>query len=181
MILDKAKMAHEMALELIKLVPDLMAYQLAERCFEYADAMQVEADKRVERGVPEVLMAVQQTFTNGVEQPRYAPFIADQKRTPKVSRFERSDAVKGVLNKAENMGLAKSKTDKEWQPDWSQAPDNCLFFCVASDGGYGFFTDIYPKLMGGDYFYVGCGGLMIENHGYKGDWRDSLRERPKGK
>lgn len=67
--------------------------------------------------------------------------------------------------------------EEEWQPDWSQAPDDCRFFCVASNGGYGFFTNLEPEFMG-DYFYVGCEGLMTENHGYTGDWRNSLRKRP---
>lgn len=44
--MDKLQMAHEMALELVKIKPDLLAWQIADRCFEYADAMQAEADKR---------------------------------------------------------------------------------------------------------------------------------------
>lgn len=67
--------------------------------------------------------------------------------------------------------------EEDWQPDWGQAPDDCRFFCVASNGGYGFFTNLEPEFMG-DYFYVGCEGLMTENHGYTGDWRNSLRKRP---
>ena len=43
---SKLDLAHEMALELIKVQPSLMAYQIAERSFEYADAMYAEHEKR---------------------------------------------------------------------------------------------------------------------------------------
>ena len=42
--------------------------------WEYADAMQAEADKRKPK--PE-LPSLQQTFIDGVEQPRYAPSLDD--------------------------------------------------------------------------------------------------------
>lgn len=53
--MDKLQMAHDMALELVKIKPSLSAWQIADRCFEYADAMQAEADKRKPSGLPEVL------------------------------------------------------------------------------------------------------------------------------
>ena len=53
--MNKMQMAHEMALELVKIKPSLLAWQIADRCFEYADAMQAEADKRVNKERPEVL------------------------------------------------------------------------------------------------------------------------------
>lgn len=55
MILDKMKLAHEMALRIIDLCPELTPDELAERCFKYADAMQAEADKRKVKGVPEAI------------------------------------------------------------------------------------------------------------------------------
>jgi len=42
----KMDMAHEMALEIVKLRPELMAWQVADRAWEYADAMYAEAEKR---------------------------------------------------------------------------------------------------------------------------------------
>lgn len=67
---------------------------------------------------------------------------------------------------------------KEWQPDWSVAPDGYGWFCVGSDGGYGFFSKQKPKLYG-DYYFVGNDGFVCKNHSYQGHWRDSLRKRPK--
>ena len=53
--MNKIQMAHEMALELVKIKPSLSAWQIADRCFEYADAMQAEAEKRECKDRPEVL------------------------------------------------------------------------------------------------------------------------------
>lgn len=86
-------------------------------------------------------------------------------------------AMQAEADKREEQNAVDEYSSPEWQPDWSQAPDDCHFFCVASSGGYGFFTNLEPEFMG-DYFYVGREGLMTENHGYTGDWRNSLRKRP---
>lgn len=88
-----------------------------------------------------------------------------------------ADAMQAEADKREEQNAVDGCSSPEWQPDWSQAPDGCRFFCVASNGGYGFFTNLEPEFMG-DYFYVGCGGLMIESHGYTGSWRNSVRKRP---
>lgn len=144
----------------------------------YADAMQAEADKRENKTRPEVLMAVQQTFINGIEQPRYAPSIGDQKRTPKVSRFERSDAVKEVLSRAESTGLIKPKSDKEWQPDWSKVPTGYDWFVVGGCSGKGFFCLIEPAIVKDHYWFVGEDCLSVDKHNYQGNWRNSLRKRP---
>ena len=168
----KLEMAHEYALQLSK-NPSVTATHndkdIASRAWQYADAMQAEADKRGNKTRPEVLMAVQQTFINGIEQPRYATSMGDQKRTPKVSRFERSDAVKEVLSRAENMGLIKPKAVDEWQPDWSQAPDNALTWAINS-GGYASWA-LYKD---GHYFST----VQAPPFGYTGGWRNSLRKRP---
>ena len=68
MILDKAKMAHDYAIEMLKRGDP--ERRIAFDAWQYADAMQAEADKR--KSKPE-LPSLQQTFINGVEQPRYAP------------------------------------------------------------------------------------------------------------
>lgn len=110
----KLEMAHEYAIALLRSDSENMEFdKFIQLCWNYADTMQAEADKRENKTKPETLRVVQQTFINGVEQPRYATSTSDQKRTPKVSRFERSDAVKEVLNRAENMGLIKPKEPRE--------------------------------------------------------------------
>ena len=138
MILDKAKMAHDYLLKLMETNPKLNAKYATEFVWEMADAMQAEADKR--KPIPK-LPALQQTFIDGVEQPRYAPSC------------------------------------DEWQPDWSQAPMGFNRFVVGSDGGYGFFTNMEPQLQD-DFWFVGADGIVIKDHGYQGNWQDSLRKRP---
>ena len=75
---------------------------------------------------------------------------------------------------------------EEWQPDWSQAPENYKWAGVAADHagaitGTIFFEsepDYSPKNM---YSYYIGGGDSIFNKdafGYKGKWQDSLRKRP---
>ena len=70
-----------------------------------------------------------------------------------------------------------TKTNEEWQPDWSQAPMGFNRFVVGSDGGYGFFTNMEPQLQD-DFWFVGADGIVIKDHGYQGNWQDSLRKRP---
>lgn len=66
---------------------------------------------------------------------------------------------------------------EEWQPDWSQAPEGFNRFVVGSAGGHGFFTNIEPQMQG-DFWFVGADGVVVDGHGYKGHWKDSLRKRP---
>ena len=68
MILDKAKMAHDYAIEMLKRGDPERS--IAFDAWTLADTMQAEADKR--KPIPK-LPALQQTFIDGVEQPRYAP------------------------------------------------------------------------------------------------------------
>ena len=136
MILDKAKMAHDYAIEMLKRGDPERS--IAFDAWTLADAMQAEADKR--KPIPK-LPALQQTFIDGVEQQRYAPSC------------------------------------DEWQPDWSQAPMGFNRFVVGSDGGYGFFTNMEPQLQD-DFWFVGADGIVIKDHGYQGNWQDSLRKRP---
>lgn len=115
----------------------------------------------------EIMLAAHYNNTANFESPSEFSSIA----------WKYADAMQAEADKREKQKAIDEYSSPEWQPDWSQAPDDCCFFCVASNGGYGFFTNLEPEFMG-DYFYVGCGGLMIENHGYTGDWRNSLRKRP---
>ena len=68
--MNKLDMAHEYLLKLMETNPKLNAKYATEFVWEMVDAMQAEADKR--KPIPK-LPALQQTFIDGVEQPRYAP------------------------------------------------------------------------------------------------------------
>lgn len=68
--MDKMTMAHEYAMKhLENSNGNITIASLKSFAWEYAEAMQAEAEKRNRKPLP----AVQQTFVNGVEQPHYAP------------------------------------------------------------------------------------------------------------
>ena len=66
--MNKLQMAHDYAIEMLKRGDPERS--IAFDAWTLADAMQAEADKR--KPIPK-LPALQQTFIDGVEQPRYAP------------------------------------------------------------------------------------------------------------
>ena len=63
-------MAHAWAMKYGKVDSNYNRENTVQLAWDYADAMQAEADKR--KSKPE-LPSLQQTFIDGVEQPRYAP------------------------------------------------------------------------------------------------------------
>lgn len=67
---------------------------------------------------------------------------------------------------------------EEWQPDWSQAPDGYNWFCVGGCSGVGYFCKIEPVIYKDHYWFVGEDAKEIIDHGYQGDWKESMRERP---
>ena len=128
--MNKLQMAHQMALMLLKNAPLEEVSNAISTAWQYADAMQAEADKR--KSKPE-LPSLQQTFINGVEQPRYAP------------------------------------TCEEWQPDWSQAPENTTHWGMELGSAY------WLKEEGNGLFCkIGKASLF----GYTGNQQGSLRKRP---
>ena len=129
--MNKLQMAQEYALKMLENLNPMQIDKptrdgIAYECFELAEAMLAENDKRVVK-LPDVFF----------------------------------DANK----------------NEEWQPDWSQAPMGFNRFVVGSDGGYGFFTNMEPQLQD-DFWFVGADGIVIKDHGYQGNWQDSLRKRP---
>lgn len=66
--------------------------------------------------------------------------------------------------------------DVNWQPDWSQAPDEAKYWAMDKDGSANFFRR-NPEITNGNGWDFG--GVMQANntHGYTGDWKNSLRKR----
>ena len=135
--MNKMQMAHEMALELVKIRPSMSAWQIADRCFEYADAMQAEADKRI-----------------------------TEVRIDDVSE--------------EHANALREACEKEWQPDWSQAPEWAKAWTRDRFGGQ--WWDTTPS-KGIDLWITDTKvPYKCENapdFNYQGAWQDSLRKRPK--
>ena len=109
-----------------------------------------------------------------------------------------ADAMQAEADKRENEEQDKLKQDdinyhdalveiglEEWQPDWSQAPDNLVkYFAVDENGCGGWF--ISKPVLCSDHWYWSDFEEWVDNDhydhapsfGYTGDWRNSLRKRP---
>ena len=133
----KLEMAHEIAVAMQSQEPITDMKLLSALAWQYADAMQAEADKR------------------------------------KSSEFP------NVLRCACGEIVAVKVDDKEWQPDWSQAPNGYDWFVVGWRSGKGFFCLVEPKIVKDHYWFAGEDCLSVGSHSYTGDWRNSLRKRPK--
>ena len=120
------------------------------------------------------------TIGDRLNMVRYAWGYADAMQAEADKRAEQKrKEIREMLN-ADNTFIEKEGQhfdDVEWQPDWSGAPMGFNRFVVGSDGGYGFFTNMEPQLQD-DFWFVGADGIVIKDHGYTGDWQDSLRKRP---
>ena len=139
MILDKAKMAHDYAIEMLKRGDPERS--IAFDAWTLADAMQAEADKREPSGFPNVL------------------------------RGARGEIV------------AVKVDDKEWQPDWSQAPDWANWWCLSVMHGAMWFSrePICTKstwVMLNDVKFCAASFDEAPSFNYAGNWQDSLRKRP---
>ena len=125
MILDKAKMAHDYAIEMLKRGDPERS--IAFDAWMLVDTMQAEADKRVVK-LPDVFF--------------------------------------------------DTKSNEEWQPDWSQAPDWANWW-VMTKGGFFAWVDSEPRLSnphGG--WLMSRGKTVAPSFNYAGNWQDSLRKRP---
>lgn len=186
MILDKAKMAHEMALELAR-KPDFEMFHIKlaiELGWKYADAMQVEADKRVERGVPEVIRercdftpAINKGFeraSNGVG----GRMVVRRDKDGKCLHAHYYSDITQVGKREFCMHCGDSMDG--WQPDWSQAPDGVVawVYCQLNKSGYWCVRNPEKLSRGWDTSTLRVSAPSFD---YKGDWRDSLRKRPEGK
>lgn len=83
--------------------------------------------------------------------------------------------------------VAVKVDDIEWQPDWSQAPEWANWWvAVANQSGKitgGWFYDVEPEFGESKgvsiYYSSNSNNILTDSFGYTGDWRESLRKRPK--
>ena len=154
--MNKMQMAHEYMLETIKFsgYRRMHMMQGVVDAWKYADAMQAEADER-----------------NKAE--------AEQKRKE----------VREILNDANTFIEREGQhfDDVEWQPGWSQAPDGYNYWVATADHSGkisgGWFYDVKPVIGESDgvsiYYSNSTNAILTESFNYQGDWKESLRERPK--
>ena len=130
MILDKAKMAHDYAIEMLKRGDPERS--IAFDAWTLADAMQAEADKRVVK-LPDVFF--------------------------------------------------DTKQNEEWQPDWSQAPDDKItHWTMEKDKRYSWWIGEPKKDSQNHYESIENANCSFygdaPSFNYQGNWQDSLRKRP---
>ena len=199
MIKTKMQLAQEMALAIqsTKLLHDMEL--VSDMAWKYADAMQAEVDKREKeeaaqkrKEIREMLNAPN-TFVER-EGQHFDDFCSDEIQAQRDAelygtgflkvtydsdgvKYERLNP-KTISVCSSNIGL-DSHVLKEWQPDWTQAPNGYDWFVVDGRSGKGFFCLVEPAIMKDHYWFVGEDCLSVDKHNYQGDWRNSLRKRPK--
>ena len=139
----KLELAHEWAMKHGDAETVGSRQNMIKYAWEYADAMQAEADKR-----------------NSSK-----PVITEQDK-------QRAEQVYANIVKP---------PIKEWQPDWSQAPDVATHWTMRQDGKCLWWKG--KPLFDGSCFYDAVGICHTVGYapsfGYHSDWRNSLRKRPK--
>ena len=142
----KLEMAHEYAIALINSDCEMQFDKFIQLCWNYADAMQVEADKRGEEEIDKW-----------------------------------SDELSNILKLSKFKPLELQPDSKEWQPDWSQAPEWANWWAMDENRDCYWHSCVDSPFIGNGVFEVGDSkGHTYDAplFGYQGDWRDSLRKRP---
>ena len=64
----------------------------------------------------------------------------------------------------------------EWQPDWSQAPNESNYWAMDGDGSCNWYK--YEPEISGYHWDFGRVTYSAPDFDYQGEWMDSLRKRP---
>ena len=195
----KLEMAHEYAIALINSDCEMQFDKFIRLCWNYADAMQAEADKREKeeaaqkrKEIREILNApntfveregqhfddvtdIQKPYTSSEEwQP-------DKRTNPKpaITEQDKQRAEQAYAN------IVKPPI-KEWQADWSRAPDWANWWAMDADRkSHWFSEEPYLNDSVGEWILRNNGEgldnifLPSLDYGYHSNWRKSLRKRPK--
>ena len=155
----KLEMAHEYAMKHIQEGWDINYDVLVVDAWQYADAMQAEADKREKE-----------------EAAQRRKEIREMLNAPNTFVEREGQHFDDVADACKTYG-----SSDEWQPDWSQAPDVATHWTMRQDGKCLWWKG--KPLFDGSCFYDTVGICHTVGYapsfGYTGDWRNSLRKRPK--
>ena len=152
----KLEMAHEYAIALINSDCEVQFDKFIRLCWNYADAMQAEADKRECKERTDVLLT--------------------KDKDGNCLHFHHEFGHKKCMDCGASL--------EEWQPDWSQAPDGYNWWAMDGFSGVANWYKSEPFLDDDDTDEWNV-VLSIATYreapsfGYTGDWRNSLRKRPK--
>ena len=107
----------------------------------------------------------------------------DDSFDPVAEAWKYADAMQAEVDKRENKEQSEHVFEaiEEWQPDWSQAPDVATHWTMRQDGKCLWWKG--KPLFDGSCFYDAVGICHTVGYapsfGYTGNWRNSLRKRPK--
>ena len=153
----KLEMAHDYLRDIVSNWEYDDSFDPVAEAWQYADAMQAEADKRECKERTDVLLT--------------------KDKDGKCLHFHHEFGHKKCMDCGASL--------EEWQPDWSQAPDWANWWAVDKNG-QGIWYNLEPRRdqsavewvidfsSGSDFSYK-----ISPDFNYQGDWRESLRKRPK--
>lgn len=155
----KLELAHQWNLKALETTGERYDYVLAvQESWQYADAMEVEYNKRLKEQKDKIYDPMQQKIQ---EQE------LDQQR---------------IDHLANEMKVSQVAHGEEWQPDWSQAPDGYDWWAMDEYGSWWF--DQEPEWIDAEwagYVFNKHNRSATEeapSFNYQGDWKDSLRKKP---
>ena len=153
----KLEMAHEFMMKKMETETIDNHWELFYTSWQYADAMQAEADQRKKE-----------------EAAQRRKEIREMLNAPNTFVEREGQHFDDVADACKTCG-----SSDEWQPDWSQAPDWANWWAMDMDKNCYWYED---KLHLGDVEWdrhsIGK-SFKSKHYGYTGDWRNSLRKRPK--
>ena len=164
----KLEMAHEYAMKHIQEGWDINYDVLVVDAWQYADAMQAEADKRIKAKAEK-----------DAEKSKVFFEKLTKNEDGSCKHFHTTLNRGECFDCGEKLNMADSP-QLEWQPDWSQAPDDATYWTMRQDGKCLWWKG--KPLFDGSCFYDAVGICHTVGYapsfGYTGDWRNSLRKRP---
>ncbi|WP_446892603.1 hypothetical protein [Acinetobacter sp. NS4_7] len=176
MIKTKMQLAHEMALAIqgTKLLHDMEL--VSDMAWKYADAMQAEADKRnkaeaeQKRKEMREMLNAPNTFIER-EGQHFDDVCSDEMQAQRDAelygtgflkvtydsngvKYERLDP-ETISMCSSNIGL-DSQVLKEWQPDWSQAPEWAKYWAIREDSDTALWCINKPTVTDDCFLSHGC-------------------------
>ena len=157
--MDKLTMAHDFVTGCIKNPTVTLRAEdiknIIHNAWQYADAMQAEADKRQNNT----------TVASHVESSEYYPHYEAGRDYPPDCYV--------MYNGKKTLAVSISN---EWQPDWSQAPSWANWWATDKDLD-SFWHENKPNFDEIEFYQ--CGMFCdAPSFNYQGNWQESLRKRP---
>ena len=152
----KLEMAHDYLRDIVSNWEYDDSFDPVAEAWQYADAMQAEADKRECKERTDVLLT--------------------KDKDGNCLHFHHEFGHKKCMDCGASL--------EEWQPDWSQAPEWANWWAMDENKNTRWIYSQLEQPYISDIFLRWCALGMFDSEdapsfGYTGDWRESLRKRPK--